>query len=62
MNDHERFTKQMERTLEILLAEIRKLEVPLARRDSMLGLVRDLRQSAYQAGRAESALGCGKHD
>jgi|PlaIllAssembly_1097288.scaffolds.fasta_scaffold1690561_2 hypothetical protein len=53
MNDGERFTKQMEQTLEALRDAIQKLDVPLAQKDPLSGLVRELRLGAYQAGRAE---------
>jgi hypothetical protein len=57
MNDHERFTDQMDQTLEILRDAIGKLPVPLAQKDSILGLIKDLREFAYQAGRAEAFSG-----
>jgi hypothetical protein len=55
MNDHERFTEQMDQTLEVLRDAIGKLPVPLAQKDSILGLIRDLREFAYQAGRGEAS-------
>jgi hypothetical protein len=54
MNDAQRFTRRMLQTLEVLRDAIEKLDVPLARKDCLLGLVRDLREFAYQAGRAEA--------
>jgi len=53
MNDYERFTKQMDQTLEILREAIEKLDVPIAEKDKFSGLVWNLREYAYQAGRAE---------
>ncbi len=46
MNDHERFTKQMNETLQFLRNTIQKLDIPLAKKDDLLGLVRDLREVA----------------
>jgi hypothetical protein len=53
MNDPERFTKQMDRTREILRDAIQRLDVPLARKDNLSVLLRDLRQITCQAGRTE---------
>ena len=53
MNDRGRFSQQINRTLEVLRNSVRKLKVPLAEKDNLLGLVRDLREFAHQAGRAE---------
>jgi hypothetical protein len=53
MNDHERFTKLMKQTLDILRAVIEKLDVPLVEKDKLSGLVRNLTEYSYQAGRAE---------
>jgi hypothetical protein len=52
MNDHERFTAQMNETLEVLLAReaIGNLAAPLALKDRLTGLIRNLREHAYQAG------------
>ena len=44
----------MDRTLEVLRDAIHKLDVPLVQKDKLSGLVRDLREFAYQAGRTES--------
>ena len=61
MNDHERFTKLMKQTLDILRAVIEKLDVPLAQKDSLSGLVRNLTEYSYQAGRAERSSGLHPH-
>jgi hypothetical protein len=55
VNDSERFTEQMDQTLEALRDAIGKLPVPLAQKDSILGLIKDLREFAYQAGRGEAS-------
>ncbi len=57
MNDHERFSKQMNQILDVLRATIEKLDVPLAQKDALSGLVRGLRLAAYQAGRSEASSG-----
>lgn len=54
MNDAQRFTSQMLQTLQVLRDTIQKLDVPLAQKDCLLGLIRDLREFAYQAGRTEA--------
>jgi hypothetical protein len=53
MNDHERFTGQMNETLEILRKAIENLDAPLVQKDKLAGLIRNLRDFAYQAERAE---------
>jgi hypothetical protein len=56
MNDHERFTKQMEESLAVLKSiadELEKYGVPLAKRDAIVGEARKLKMYAYQAGRSE---------
>ena len=57
MNDHERFTKLMKQTLDILRAVIEKLDVPMVEKDKLTGLVRNLSEYSYQAGRAERLSG-----
>jgi hypothetical protein len=53
MNDYERFSKQMNQTVDLLQRAISEFDLPLLQRDKFSGLVRDLREYAYQAGRAE---------
>ena len=55
MDDHKRFTQQMNQTLDALRAVIENLDVPLAQKDALSGLVRELRLVAYQAGRTEAS-------
>jgi len=57
MNDHERFSRQMNDTLEILKKAIDALEAPMAQKDKLSGLVRNLREFAHQAGRTEGLAG-----
>ncbi len=57
MDDHERFTKLMKQTLDILRAVIEKLDVPLVEKDKLSGLVRNLTEYSYQAGRSERSSG-----
>ena len=61
MDDHERFTKLMKQTLDILRAVIEKLDVPLAQKDKLSGLLRNLTEYSYQAGRAERFSGLRPH-
>jgi hypothetical protein len=56
MNDYERFSKQMNDALDALRDTIEKLDVSLAKKDALSGLVRELRVAAYQAGRAEGSI------
>ena len=62
MNDHERFSRQMNDTLEILKKAIDALEAPMAQKDKLSGLVRNLREFAYQAGRTEGPAGRTNHE
>jgi hypothetical protein len=57
MNDYERFSKQMNDALDALRDTIEKLDVSLAKKDALSGLVRELRVAAYQAGRSEASSG-----
>ena len=57
MNDYERFSKQMNLAFDLLQRTISELDLRLLQRDKLSGLVRDLREFSYQAGRAESAHG-----
>ena len=57
MNDYERFSKQMNLTLDLLQRAISELDLPLLQRDKLSGLVRDLREYSYQAGRSERSSG-----
>jgi hypothetical protein len=49
MKDHERFTRQMNETLQTLRESIENLDVPLVHKDKLLTLARNLREFAYQA-------------
>ncbi len=55
MNDYDRFTRQMNDTLDILKKAIETLDAPIAQKDKLSGLAWNLREFAYQAGRTESA-------
>ncbi len=57
MNDSERFSKQMGQTFDLLQRAISELDLPLLQGDKLSGLVRDLREYSYQAGRDEKANG-----
>jgi hypothetical protein len=46
--------KQMEDMLKALWDSIQNLDMPLARMDKLSGLVGDLRESEYQAGRGKA--------
>ena len=54
MHNYERFSNQMEETLRALREAIQNLNVPVEQKDKLLSLVRNLRQYAYQAGKAEA--------
>lgn len=54
MNDHERFTYEMNLAFELLENLIRELPVTIAKQDALSMYAEQLRESAYQAGRSES--------
>ena len=60
MNDYERFSKQMNQTFDLLQRAISELDLPLLQRDKFSGLVRDLREFSYQAGRSERSSSDGQ--
>jgi len=53
MNDHERFTHEMDLAFELLENLIRELPVTIAKQDVLSMYARQLKESAYQAGRTE---------
>ena len=55
MNDHERFTKEMNVVFEVLENLIRALPVSMARQDELSMYAKQLKETAYQAGRTEAA-------
>jgi len=54
MNDHERFTNEMNLALEILENLIRSLPITIPRQDELSTYARQLKEAAYQAGRTEA--------
>ncbi len=55
MNDHEHFARQMNDTLVVLRNAIDTLDVPIKHKDKILGPVRNQREFAYKAGKAEDS-------
>jgi hypothetical protein len=53
MNDHERFTNEMNLALELLENLIRELPVTVPKQDLLSMYARQLKDSAYQAGKTE---------
>jgi hypothetical protein len=57
MNEHERFTNEMNLALELLENLIRELPVTTPKQDLLCMYARQLKESAYQAGRTEKKEG-----
>ena len=57
MNDHERCTKEMNLSFELLENLIRQLPVTIARQDELSMYARQLMEKAYQAGKTEKRKG-----
>jgi hypothetical protein len=55
MNDHERFTKEMNIAFEVLENLIRALPITIPRQDELSMCAQRLMEAAYQAGRTEAA-------
>jgi hypothetical protein len=55
MNDHERFTNEMNLAFELLENLIRELPVTIAKQDVLSMYAKQLKESAYQAGRTAAA-------
>ena len=53
MNDHERFSKQMTQTFDLLERILQDIDLPTVEKDKIAGLIRQLREYAYKAGRTE---------
>ena len=53
MDDHERFTNEMNLIFDLLENLIRELPVTLPKQDLLSMYARQLKESAYQAGRTE---------
>ncbi len=54
MNDHERFSNDMDLAFELLENLIRELPVTIAKQDMLSMYARQLKESAYQAGKTEN--------
>lgn len=54
MNEHERFTKEMNLAFELLENLINGLPVTMARQEELSMYARQLKESAYQAGKTEA--------
>jgi hypothetical protein len=57
MNDHRRFTDEMNLAFELLENLIQELPVTVAKQDTLSMYARRLMESAYQAGRTEKMEG-----
>ncbi|MGD0101122.1 MAG: hypothetical protein ABSC60_12315 [Acidobacteriota bacterium] len=57
MNEHERFSNEMNLALELLENLIRELPVTTPKQDLLCMYARQLKESAYQAGRTEKKEG-----
>jgi hypothetical protein len=53
MSDHERFTNEMNLAFELLETLIRELPITIPRQDLLCSHARQLKESAYQAGKTE---------
>ena len=56
MNDHARFTNEMNLAFELLENLIRELPVTVAKQDTLSRYASQLMESAYQAGRTEKMV------
>jgi hypothetical protein len=54
MNDHERFTNEMNLAFELLENLIRELPVTIPKKDALSMYASQLKEAAYQAGRTEA--------
>jgi hypothetical protein len=54
MDDHERFTNEMNLAFELLENLIRELPVTIAKKDTLSMYAVQLKEAAYQAGRTEA--------
>ncbi len=56
MNDHERFTNEMNRACELLENLINELPVTIPKKDLLSMYAKQLKEAAYQAGRTEQPI------